>query len=904
MKVRAISFGAVLVLLSLLTIVECKIRSPSIVPKEGFSKLHKPLSVPQSFDCKARALAYQYGQLLQPNKNLSTVSDALQLQTLCGYNVDDLTFTYPKENQYKEIEPRGKIFIVDSENGDDGNVGSYKSPFRTVHKALEISRKIGGANTIYFRGGIHYLDQPIELGSSDSGLLLSSYPSEVAQLNGGIPLKVKWTSYNTSGPGVSVYNGENNVDGEASWMNDTDTIKFLGLKNTTDQCQAACLSYNAGGQLCRSFTFHQPNLNNSWHNQCFGRTDYDWAPLVQQNVTSGRIFNMNIWVADLTGQKIDKIHGLQINGQRAVRARFPNADPETAIFPEGWWTGGASSWKKPLSYPPSITVLTSSPERDDILEFQQYSVGVGGTCSIFSPDESFWCSEYRSGGGASYFQVPSGMTLLPNTTVNTWKDPTKSIIHMWQVYHWELWFFEVGTWAASNMSLSWTKGGYQGARGLVDTSNPRGGEWYIDGVFEELDTPNEFFYDEKTNKLYYFNNNTATQPPAANLTFAASNQTVLISVLGTKEDPVKDITIANLQLQNTAYTYMEPHGIPSGGDWALQRTAALFVEGVDGIAITGNLFNKLDGNALMLSGYVRNAVIEENEFAWIGDSAMLSWGYTDGIDGTSGDQPRGTQVLSNIVREIGMFQKQSSAWFQAKSALTYIKNNIFFNGPRAGINFNDGFGGGNEIAENLLFNQCRESSDHGPFNSWDRLPFLTDVPGNITLTPLYNDIHHNFFICNYGSSMCVDNDDGSSYYKIHDNFEVYGGHKSDFGGHNKFTYNSVVAYAQCYDEGLCGDFNDVVPNYADGYWNNSCIQGALIPYLDISGDPSNITQSLLPILYNNRVYNAYANLSVNVGDSTLTEDEWQALGQDKNTQVFPMPTDDEIIAWGKAVLQM
>lgn len=39
---------------------------------------------------------------------------------------------------------------------------------------------------------------------------------------------------------------------------------------------------------------------------------------------------------------------------------------------------------------------------------------------------------------------------------------------------------------------------------------------------------------------------------------------------------------------------------------------------------------------------------------------------------------------------------------------------------RAGINFNDGFGGGNLIESNLLFNTCRESGDHGPFNSWDR----------------------------------------------------------------------------------------------------------------------------------------------------------------------------------------
>lgn len=30
-----------------------------------------------------------------------------------------------------------------------------------------------------------------------------------------------------------------------------------------------------------------------------------------------------------------------------------------------------------------------------------------------------------------------------------------------------------------------------------------------------------------------------------------------------------------------------------------------------------------------------------------------------------------------------------------------------FNGPRAGINVNDGFGGGNQIEKNLLFNFVR-----------------------------------------------------------------------------------------------------------------------------------------------------------------------------------------------------
>lgn len=48
------------------------------------------------------------------------------------------------------------------------------------------------------------------------------------------------------------------------------------------------------------------------------------------------------------------------------------------------------------------------------------------------------------------------------------------------------------------------------------------------------------------------------------------------------------------------------------------------------------------------------------------------------------------------------YQKQSSCYFQARSAQTTIRGNLLFNGPRAMINFNDGMGGGNEVAHNLV----------------------------------------------------------------------------------------------------------------------------------------------------------------------------------------------------------
>ncbi len=39
---------------------------------------------------------------------------------------------------------------------------------------------------------------------------------------------------------------------------------------------------------------------------------------------------------------------------------------------------------------------------------------------------------------------------------------------------------------------------------------------------------------------------------------------------------------------------------------------------------------------------------------------------------------------------MGLYEKQSSFYMQAKTALTNITGNVMFNGPRAGINFNDG----------------------------------------------------------------------------------------------------------------------------------------------------------------------------------------------------------------------
>ena len=95
--------------------------------------------------------------------------------------------------------------------------------------------------------------------------------------------------------------------------------------------------------------------------------------------------------------------------------------------------------------------------------------------------------------------------------------------------------------------------------------------------------------------------------------FVVTNLKVLFNITGSQSSPVKGLTLRGIGLRDTAYTYLDPHGMPSGGDWALQRGGAVFVEGSEELMIDSCLFSRLDGNALMLSGYHRNATVQRNE---------------------------------------------------------------------------------------------------------------------------------------------------------------------------------------------------------------------------------------------------------------------------------------------------
>eukprot|EP00928_Gymnodinium_smaydae_P099579 TRINITY_DN9543_c0_g4_i1.p1 TRINITY_DN9543_c0_g4~~TRINITY_DN9543_c0_g4_i1.p1 ORF type:complete len:904 (-),score=125.31 TRINITY_DN9543_c0_g4_i1:128-2839(-) len=776
-----------------------------------------------SLDCGARRLALEYALRAQPwlsEASRKAVSDALELPKCSATWAAPDASTGESSGEATNVGTRAAKLEVVSwsedetaahvsvEGSDDSGDGSSAAPFQSLHRALEYLRDVKhvgrGATynrTVVLHAGVHYLGSKgtLHIEARDSGIrFVAEKPGAEVWLSGGFPIERETTTWEkVSHPSTG---------GKPIWKT---TLPVDG-------------SHTAPGTAIRS------------------------------------LFTLE-------------------THERLMWARYPNMDVEIDMW--GYSSPGhldvsipsnhVVEWIKPAAgEPPSFIVVDltqqSNPtgvvkNNSQMTGYNLFNIGQGGVCSTVWEGSSYWCGNTSAGGWAEVdfqsaiagrLQIPVGMRWNASLArLSGWSDPRGAFLHAWHSQTWAMHMFEIESFDAGARNMSFTAGsGSQGGRNwcrcdecgyaagfwsddgnycgrMPDSSGKDtrllGGSFIIEGVFEELDRPGEFWYNVSSRELWVWPNTTdaATSPPP---TLVVPVLTSIVSV-----DGATDVTFDGISFRDAVSTYDKRWSAPSGGDWALHRSASLFVRDAHGVSIQNCTFRRLDGNAVMLAGRVRNTSISRCSFEWIGQNAAAAWGDTDSErpwDGRTGTQPRGTVIQDSVFHDVGLFQKQSSAWFQAKSAQTTIRNNIMYNLPRAAINFNDGFGGGSIVEDNLIFNSCRESGDHGPINSWDRQPFLTDVAGGpltSSFDPAPNTIASNFIWANYGAGQGVDNDDGSSFYRIHNNvFYDADGFKMDYGGHGSaFTDNLVITKT---GRGECIGVGPFLRNLGDAYVNNTC----------------------------------------------------------------------------------
>lgn len=513
-----------------------------------------------------------------------------------------------------------------------------------------------------------------------------------------------------------------------------------------------------------------------------------WQPF---NVTGGA----NVWVA--RGLALPSPPGaLFVNGTRAVRARWPNCDPETCAVPDGY--ANASGWLPPVPPAAPPTVVKGNFSRGFDVFFPDYTWATGGAATQrFEPPEGYWIHPRPPGG--TTWAVPGGFTYDPSRfspRAAGWANPTTGFVHAFHGEYWGNWAFPIAAHNSSRGEVVFGPGGWQEARGWG-----YGGALYVENVFEELDAPGEWFWDASTGDLFLWHDAPpGTPPPAGTGTGEGGVSTAvletLLSLQGTPTAPVTGVSLLGLTLTGSQPTFLTRlFRAPSGGDWSFADTAAVVAGGTAGLLVDACTFDRLGGNGLLLRGWNRGATVNGSTFTRLGDSAIVAAGWAQGQDLAALNVPVGTTVTGCAFSRVGMFVKQSGALYTALTANTTFTRNVAWDLPRAAVNINDGAFGGHTVSENLLFNCVTETSDHGCINTWDREPYAqpgrVNPDGSPVLLPSTIAMTGNFLINSHYAIHPLDHDDGSNAILDTGNVLAFAGTKN-FQGFDKVSVGNLV----------------------------------------------------------------------------------------------------------------
>ncbi|CAM4292492.1 right-handed parallel beta-helix repeat-containing protein [Zobellia nedashkovskayae] len=387
---------------------------------------------------------------------------------------------------------------------------------------------------------------------------------------------------------------------------------------------------------------------------------------------------------------------------------------------------------------------------------------------------------------------------LSKERVTSWESPVGAYFHALHGGRWGGFHFRIT--GLDTIGNPIFEGGHQNNR----ASEPHKEFRMVENVFEELDSPGEWYLNTEENKLYYWPLE-GTDLNTAQLEVSVLKN--LIQVVGTLDNPVKNITIEGLKFENSQRTFMDEYEPLLRSDWMIYRGGAVFFEGTENCKVTNSEFTNLGGNVILASKYNKNLEIIGNHIhdsgasaiSFIGDPSAVrspSFNYSEFVPVTEMDTiagpknelyPRESLVEDNLIYRIGRIEKQTAGVQISMAMDITVRHNSIYDVPRAGINIGDGTWGGHILEYNDVFNTVLETSDHGSFNSWGRDRFWHPIRGVMdSLTDANPDmwkwdavhttiIRNNRFRCDHGWD--IDLDDGSSNYHIYNNLLLNNGLK-------------------------------------------------------------------------------------------------------------------------------
>ncbi len=357
----------------------------------------------------------------------------------------------------------------------------------------------------------------------------------------------------------------------------------------------------------------------------------------------------------------------------------------------------------------------------------------------------------------------------------------------------------------------------------------------VEGLFEELDSPGEWFFDRRERLLYY-RPESGIDPHRSKIEITTAKS--ILRFVGNADGPAHDFLVTGLVFDRTRDTIFDATEPLLRSDWKIARNGAIFIEDAENVEIRDSDFHDLGGQGVFVSGHARRIRIRGNSFRNLGGTAISFVGSAravrdplydpyestplEQLDWTPGpaaeEFPRDSDAIDNLIHDIGTSDLQAAGIEVSMSADITISHNTIYAVPRAGINIGDGTWGGHRIEYNDVFDTVLVTSDHGAFNAWGRdrywradraeieklvatqprLPFLDATASTV--------IRNNRFQSDHGWD--IDLDDGATNYRIFDNLLLAGGLKLR-EGYERVVYNNLIVNNSFHPHVWLADSNDV-----------------------------------------------------------------------------------------------
>lgn len=412
-----------------------------------------------------------------------------------------------------------------------------------------------------------------------------------------------------------------------------------------------------------------------------------------------------------------------------------------------------------------------------------------------------------------------------------WAHPEDGFVHALQQSLWGSLHYRIRG-RASDGSLK-LEGGWQ-----IDRDQPMHHEYrFVEGIFEELDAPGEWFLDPRTHTLYFY-------PPAGLDMRTADIRVVrlerLIDIGSAGAAVTTGICLRGITFQHTLRTFLKTREQLTRSDWRIYRGGAVLIENAEAVSFEDCTFDQPGGNALFVSGHARDVTLRSSYIVDAGASGvclvgrpsavrnpLLGYNSTlalNQIDRTPGPRcnsfPSDCLVEECLITRTGRVEKQSAPVEINTAQSITVRRCSLYDVPRAGINIGDGAFGGHLIEDCDVFDTVRETSDHGAFNSWgrDRWWHLKDasedtlLAGALATLPtldatLPTVLRRSRWACEHGWD--IDLDDGSSNIRIQQNLCLTGGIKLR-EGFFRVVENNITVRNTLHVHVWPADSNDIV----------------------------------------------------------------------------------------------